>query len=234
MTHEDTTHDDAQARPAVLFDIDGTLIDSNYLHIDAWGRAFAAVDHPVDAWRIHRAIGMDSGKLMDALVGEESERIGAEAKRLHSEYMKETASLLRPFRRTRDLLRMIRARDVQVVLATSAPADELERLLLALDCDDAISAVTSAEDVEQAKPEPDVIHSALRKAHVPADRAVMVGDAVWDITAAARAGVQCVAVQAGGTGRAELTEAGAIAVYDDVASLLDGVDSSPLARLWTV
>jgi HAD superfamily hydrolase (TIGR01549 family) len=226
------TLDAATGNPAVLFDIDGTLIDSNYLHIDAWARAFVAVDHPVDAWRIHRAIGMDSAKLLQALVGDDADRIGDEAKRLHSEYVKETASLLRPFQRARELLRTLAARNVQVVLATSAPGDELERLLQALDCDDAISVVTSAEDVEQAKPDPDIVIAALEKANIPAERAVMVGDAVWDIAAAARAGVGCVAVQAGGTGAAELSEAGALAVYDDMAALLADLDASPLARLW--
>lgn len=226
------TRDSSGTTTAVLFDIDGTLIDSNYLHVDAWGRAFAAVGHPVDSWRIHRAIGMDSSKLMEALVGDEVDRIGDEAKRLHSVYIAQTASLLRPFERVRDLLRMLAARDVNVVLATSAPAEELERLLLALDCDDAISAVTSAEDVAQAKPDPDIVHAALDKGGVSADNAIMVGDAVWDIEAAARAGVPCIAVETGGTAEAQLRGAGAVAVYDDAAELLKGLDTSPLARLW--
>jgi HAD superfamily hydrolase (TIGR01509 family) len=226
------THDTSGTTTAVLFDIDGTLIDSNYLHIDAWGRAFAAVGHPVDAWRIHRAIGMDSAKLMQALVGDEVDRIGDEAKRLHSVYVAGTASLLRPFERARELLRMLAARDVRVVLATSAPADELERLLLALDCDDAIAAVTSAEDVAHAKPDPDIVHAALDKCGVSSDNAIMVGDAVWDIEAAARAGVPCVAVETGGTSKALLQDAGAVAVYDDAAGLLQGLETSPLARLW--
>lgn len=226
------THDTPGTTTAVLFDIDGTLIDSNYLHIDAWGRAFAAVGHPVDSWRIHRAIGMDSAKLMQALVGDEVDRIGDEAKRLHSVYVAGTASLLRPFERARDLLRMLAARDVRVVLATSAPADELERLLLALDCDDAIAAVTSAEDVANAKPDPDIVLAALDKGGVSADNAIMVGDAVWDIEAAARAGVPCVAVETGGTSKALLRDAGAVAVYDDAAGLLQELDASPLARLW--
>lgn len=226
------TPDDSRTKPAVLFDIDGTLIDSNYLHIDAWGRAFAAVDHPVDAWRIHRAIGMDSRKLLRALVGDETDRIGDEAKRLHSVYIAQAASLLRPFHRARELLRMLAARDVGVILVTSAPPDELERLLIALDCDDAVSAVTSAEDVENAKPDPDIVYAALAKGGVAAENAIMVGDAVWDIEAAARAGVPCVALESGGTGEARLRTAGAVAVYGDAAGLLESLDSSPLARLW--
>ena len=226
------TPDAAHTNRAVLFDIDGTLIDSNYLHIDAWGRAFAAVGRPVDSWRIHRAIGMDSSKLMRSLVGDDIDRVGDEAKRLHGVYIAETASLLRPFQRARELLRMLAARNVRVLLATSAPPEELERLLLALDCDDAVFAVTSADDVENAKPDPEVIEAALEKGEVNAQNAVMVGDAVWDIEAAARAGVTCVAVESGGTGKAALEDAGALAVYDDPAALLAALDTSPLARLW--
>lgn len=226
------TLETSRTNRGVLFDIDGTLIDSNYLHVDAWGRAFAAVDHPVDSWRIHRAIGMDSSLLMQSLIGEETDRVGDEAKRLHSVFIAGTASLLRPFERARDLLRMLAARDIRVILATSAPAEELERLLAALDCDDAITAVTSAEDVENAKPDPDIVHAALDKGEVSAANAIMVGDAVWDIEAAAKAGVPCVAVETGGTSQSQLTSAGAVAVYDDAAALLAGLDSSPLARLW--
>ncbi|MCU1635576.1 MAG: family hydrolase [Cryobacterium sp.] len=225
--------DQAPNRAAVLFDIDGTLIDSNYLHVEAWGRTFDALGVPVDTWRIHRAIGMDGSKLLPALVGEDdAKRLKPDAKRLHSAYLAETVSRLRPFRRARELLRTLAARDVQVVLATSAPQEELERLLVALDCEDAVAHVTSAEDVESAKPDPDIITVALAKAGVPAGHAVMVGDAVWDIEACARAGVRCVAVLTGGTGTRELEEAGAVAIYDDVAGILAGLDESPLAELW--
>lgn len=226
------TPDAVRPTRAVLFDIDGTLIDSNYLHIDAWARAFVAVGRPVDSWRIHRAIGMDSSTLMRSLVGDDVDRVGDEAKRLHGVYMAETASLLRPFQRARELLRMVAARNVRVLLATSAPPEELERLLLALDCDDAIFAVTSADDVENAKPDPEVIQAALKKGEVSAENAIMVGDAIWDIEAAALAGVSCLAVECGGTGKAALTQAGALAVYDDPAALLASLDQSPVARLW--
>jgi HAD superfamily hydrolase (TIGR01549 family) len=216
---------------AVLFDIDGTLVDSNYLHVEAWGRALVAAGHPVAAWRVHRAIGMGSAELLAALVGDDAERIADEAKRLHGAYLAETTSLLRPFERARELLRTVAAWGTQVVLATSASPTELERLLRALDSEESLSVVTAAGDVEAAKPNPDLIHTALEKAGVSAADVVMLGDAVWDVEAAARAGVPCVAVRSGGTGAEELKAAGAVAVYDDVADLMAHLEESPLADL---
>jgi HAD superfamily hydrolase (TIGR01509 family) len=219
--------------PAVLFDIDGTLIDSNYLHVEAWNRAFTAVGHPVDTWRIHRAIGMGSEKLLPALIGEDAAaRFSDELRDLHSTYLAETASLERPFAGARELLRTVAAHGVQVVLATSASPAELRTLLRALDCDESISVVTSAGDVGEAKPAPDILQVAVAKAGVSTAQAVMVGDAVWDVAAAKRAGMPCVGVLTGGTGEAALREAGAVAVYEDVEALLRGLAESPLARLW--
>jgi HAD superfamily hydrolase (TIGR01509 family) len=214
---------------AVLFDIDGTLVDSNYLHVEAWNRALVAVGHPTDAWRIHRAIGMGSDMLLEALVGEDAEGIADEATRLHGLYLAEEASLLRPFHRARELLRAVAAQGSKVVLATSAAPDELSRLRRALDSDESVSAVTAAEDADEAKPEPDIVDIALRKAGVVASEAVMVGDAVWDIQAASRAGVPCVAVLSGGTGEGELRAAGAVEVYADAEALLNALGDSPLA-----
>ncbi|MEA9986756.1 MULTISPECIES: HAD family hydrolase [Subtercola] len=216
---------------AVLFDIDGTLVDSNYLHVFAWSRALLSLGHPVDDWRVHAAIGMDSSKLLEALLGDDSDELGSRAKDAHTEQYSKFTDELRPFEGARELLAAVSARGVRVVLATSAPEDELENLRAVLDSDDALYAVTSSEDVETAKPEPDLITVALEKAGVAAGQAVMVGDTVWDIEAATRAGVRCVAVLSGGVGRAALLDAGAVAVYDDAAALLAGLDESPLGAL---
>jgi len=219
--------------PAVLFDIDGTLIDSNYLHVEAWNRAFTAVGHPVDCWRIHAGIGMGSDKLLPSLIGEDAAaRLGDELRNLHSTYLAETVSLERPFAGARELLRTVAAHGVQVVLATSASPTELRTLLEALDCDESISVVTSAGDVGEAKPAPDILQVAVEKAGLSTAEAVMVGDAIWDVAAAKRAGMPCVGVLSGGTGEAALREAGAVAVYDDVQALLADLDQSPLAQLW--
>jgi HAD superfamily hydrolase (TIGR01549 family) len=220
------------ARPAVLFDIDGTLADSNYLHVHAWSEALVELDHPVDSWRIHRAIGMDSKKLLAALLGDAADRIGESAREGHSRKYAELSDQIRTFAGARDLLAAVAGHDLQVVLATSAPQDELSRLLEVLDADQWTAHVTSAEDVESAKPDPDILDVALRKAGVPASRAVMVGDAIWDGEAAARAEVAFIGLLSGGSSAADLREAGAVAVYDDASSLLAELVSSPIAELW--
>ena len=213
---------------AVLFDIDGTLVDSNYLHIDAWSRALESVGNPVDAWRIHRGIGMDSSKLLTELLADREAELGDAAKDAHTANYAGLTDRLRPFEGARDLLRELHTRGFTVVLATSAPDEELKELRACLDIEDALDAVTSSEDVEQAKPDPDIVKVALDEAGVDAASAVFVGDTVWDAEAAGRAGVDFVGVLSGGISAAELTEAGAIAVYRNVEELLRELDSSPL------
>jgi HAD superfamily hydrolase (TIGR01509 family) len=218
-------------RPAVLFDIDGTLVDSNYLHIESWERALAALGHPVDSWRIHRAIGMDSSKLLDELLGDEADELGEEATERHSAEYKEMIGRLRPFAGARDLLAELHRRGLTVVLATSAPDDELEILRDVLEVEESVAAITSAGDVGTAKPDPDIIEVALQKAGVPPERAIMVGDAVWDMQAAGRAGVTGIGVLSGGISEDELRRAGAVEVYLDVADLLDRLDDSRISAL---
>jgi HAD superfamily hydrolase (TIGR01509 family) len=220
--------DQTRDQPVVLLDVDGTLVDSNYLHVDAWVRAFSDVGLTVDAWRVHRAIGMGSTQLVDALAGDDADRVRDSVTDAHSSYYAAVADRLRPFAGARELVRALAERGARPVLATSAAPDELERLRAVLDVDDELYAVTGGGDVESAKPEPDLINAALEAAGVSADRAVLVGDTVWDVEAARRAGVPCVTVRSGGVGEDELRAAGAIAVYDDVAALLADLDASPL------
>lgn len=216
---------------AVLLDIDGTLVDSNYLHVQAWSEAFGDIGAPVDTWRIHRAIGMDSGKMLEALLGDRSAQLGERAQQAHGDRYAALAPRLRPFRQARELLSTLDQRGLQVVLATSAPQEELSRLLDVLDAQEWIAHVTSAEDVESAKPEPDIVQVALRKAGVEPADALLVGDAVWDAESARRVGVGFVGLLSGGTSTDDLESAGALAVYDDVSALLADLDNSPLAGL---
>jgi HAD superfamily hydrolase (TIGR01549 family) len=209
---------------AVLFDVDGTLVDSNFLHVDAWSRAFADMGTPVDSWRIHRAIGQDSARLLEQLVGERDDEWITRAKDLHSRYYTEQSGRLRAFDRAADLLRELSGRGLHVVLATSAPEDELELLKQALDADDALHATTNADDVETAKPEPGIIEVALERAGVQPSDALFIGDSVWDMMAAARAHVRAAGVLSGGVGPSELLEAGAVSVFDDPADLLARID----------
>ncbi len=217
---------------AVMFDIDGSLVDSNFLHVHAWTQAFADAGHPVDAWRIHRAIGMGSPQLLGELLGDDADRLGEQVKKGHADRYAELTPLLRAFDGARELIQGVSRRGAVVVLATSAPPEELEHLLAVLDLEDTLDAVTGAEDVEEAKPEPELVRTALEKAGCSAEASVFVGDSRWDVVAARRAGVPCVGLLTGGTSAAELTEAGAVAVYDDVAALLRDLDSSPLAVTW--
>lgn len=208
----------------VLFDVDGTLVDSNYLHVDAWQRAFADLGLPVDAWRIHRAIGEDSARLIRSVAGDRDDEWSDRATALHGEHYRELAPRLRAFDGAADLLRAIAARGVRVVLATSAAEDELALLRTTLDADDAVHAATSADDVESAKPDPGILQVALSRADAQDSDALVVGDSVWDMTAARRAGIRSVGVLCGGVGAAELADAGAAAVYDGPADLLAALD----------
>src|SRR4051812_599831 len=130
------TMSEKQQAPAVLFDVDGTLVDSNYLHVHAWTRAFAEVGIPVETWRIHRSIGMDGAELVSSLSGGADDDVAKRLKDLHKKYYGETTSLLRPLPGGRDLLDRVAALGLQVVLATSAPEDEVSTLRKVLDRDD--------------------------------------------------------------------------------------------------
>lgn len=210
------------ARPsAILFDIDGTLVDSTYLHVDAWQRGFAAVGVTVPAWRIHRCIGMDSQRLLDELVPDLDDATRAHASEVNSRLYLASADRLSPLPGAIDLLDALRRDDRTVALATSAPGDEfaLLRRVLQLPDDDDRLVSTQADDVVTAKPAPDVVATALERAGVDAEEALFVGDAEWDMIAARDAGVRAIGVLSGGIGADLLRGAGAVEVVDDVDTL---------------
>lgn len=211
--------------------MDGTLVDSNYLHVCAWQRAFDDENMPVPGFRIHRCIGMDGGKLVSELSGDAPDDVQERLSDGHSRYYQELMPLLTPLPGARDLLRRVADLGLQVVLASSAPEDELEVLLKALDCDDVIGETTSSRDVDTAKPQPGIVQVALDRAGVDAEHAVFVGDAVWDAHAAEAAGVPCIGLLSGGISGAELEEAGASPVFADPQDLLDHLDSTRIAAL---
>lgn len=217
--------------PAVLFDIDGTLVDSNYLHVYAWQRAFADQQLPVDGWRIHRSIGMDGSTLVHELSGGADAETQRRLTDLHSWHYRDVATLLRPLPGAESLLRRVAELGLQVVLATSAPNNELAMLREVLGCDDVVSHVTNAEDVDTAKPRPDIIRVALERAGVTAEQSVFIGDAVWDVEACVRAHVPCIGVLTGGVGRDELRNAGAADVFEDPQELLNRISETPLMTL---
>jgi phosphoglycolate phosphatase-like HAD superfamily hydrolase len=209
----------------VLFDIDGTLVDSNYLHVDGWMRGFEAIGHPAASWRVHRAIGMDSEALLDELLPgvDQAGRDAASAE--HKRAYLASVDRLRPLPGARETVLELLDAGLRVALATSAPEDELgilvEVLRLSGLVDAGMIATTNADDVDTAKPHPGIIQVALDRAGASASTAVMVGDAVWDVIAAGRAGVPALAVRSGGIGGDELRDAGARRVADTVADLRD-------------
>lgn len=215
----------------MLFDIDGTLVDSNYLHVHAWQQAFHEVGLPVQAWHVHRSIGMDGSTLVEELSDGADDDVQKRLKDFHTRHYEAGADLLTALPGARGLLQRVADLGLQVVLATSAPENELAMLRTTLDCDELVSAITSSEDVEEAKPRPDIVNVALKKAGVSARQAVFIGDTVWDVEASARAGVPCIAVLSGGVGRGELEKAGAAAIFDDAQELLDNLDGSPIGAL---
>ncbi len=216
---------------AVLFDVDGTLVDSNYLHVYAWCRAFDEAGVDVEAWRIHRSIGMDGSTLLKTLAGNADEDTRSRLKDLHSQFYRETTSLLRPLPGARALLEAVDKLGLRIVLATSAPEDELAILREVLASDDLVSAVTSSKDVDTAKPQPDIVDVALKRAGVDAEHAVFVGDAVWDVEACNRAGVATIAVLSGGVSRGELEKAGARAVFENAKELCEQIDATEIGKL---
>ncbi len=223
---------DANRPAGVLFDVDGTLVDTTYLHAVSWWQAFRQQDQDVPMARIHRAVGMGSDKLLDHLLGPERDR-DADQKLVdgHTALFAAYWERLRPLPGASDLLRACADRGLRVVLASSASEPELRALRAALGVDDVVDAATSKADAEASKPAPDIVATALEQAGLDADRVLFVGDSVWDVIAAGGLDIGCVGLTCGGTSREELAGAGAIAVYDDPAALLASFDDSPLAKL---
>lgn len=211
----------------VLVDVDGTLVDSNYHHTIAWSRALR--DHGCNARlaAIHRLVGMGSSQLLETLIGHSDDKI-AESWRTHFDELLREVFV---FERAADLLRSMHDRGLTVVLATSSPEDLLDVFRAKIDADDVVDVVVTADDIRAAKPEPDVFAVALAKAELERDRTVVLGDAVWDAKASARAGLPCVGLETGGFSRPELEHEGVVAVYRDPADLLDQLDDSPIGKL---
>ncbi|WP_225847090.1 HAD family hydrolase [Streptomyces sp. HPF1205] len=214
---------------AVLFDVDGTLMDTVHLHTVAWWEALRQRGHIVPTAVVHRSIGMGSDHLLDRLLGEDRDRgadgaLSAAHDALYAQYW----SRLAPLEGAADLLRACAKRGWRIVLASSAKDEELRVMRAALGADDVIDAATTADDVEASKPSPDLVGRALERAGVPAARAVFVGDTVWDAEAAGRAGVRCVGLLTGGWAREELARAGMTGIYEGPADLLARLDGSVL------
>jgi HAD superfamily hydrolase (TIGR01549 family) len=216
----------------VLFDVDGTLVDTTYLHTVAWWESFRARGHDVPMADIHRSIGMGADKLLDHLLGGERDRADdATLNDGHKDRYQAYWPKLRTLPGAADLLRACAGRGLRVGFATSADPDELTVLRKVIGADDVVDAASSKGDADESKPEPDIIEAALRELRLDPAQVVFVGDSVWDVAACARLDVACIGLTCGGTSRGELAGAGAVAVYDDPADLLSSLAESPLAVL---
>jgi HAD superfamily hydrolase (TIGR01509 family) len=214
-------------RAGVFVDVDGTLVDSNFHHAIAWSRALR--DHGENARlaAIHRLIGMGGSELLQSLIGHSDDAIKRSWRAHFDELLPEVCA----FERASELLRALHARGLTVVLATSSPEDLLRVLRRKIDADDAIDVVVTAADADRAKPMPDIFEVALEKSDLARERVVVLGDSVWDVAAAGRAGLRCVGVETGGFSRMELEDSGAIAVFRDPGDILDRMTQSPFASL---
>lgn len=205
-----------------IFDVDGTLVDSTYLHVLAWSRAFASVDVAVPGWRLHQHMGMGGDQLVAAVAGDDVEhRLGDEVRERWRRGYTELLDDLRPLPGAVTTLEACRDAGLAVVLATSGEPEHVDRSLEALGITRAEFPLVSSDDVDATKPAPDLIEHALDE--VRGNTAVLVGDTVWDVQAGDRAGVPCVGVLTGGASRAALHEAGALRVYDGVAAVRDAL-----------
>jgi phosphoglycolate phosphatase-like HAD superfamily hydrolase len=211
----------------VIFDVDGTLLDTNYLHVTAWWEAFRERGHDVACADIHRAIGLSSDDLITRVLGRPDPSVSA----AHSRYIAPYLGRMRPLAGAPDLLRDTARRGLNVVLATSAKDEELDLMLDALGARDVLDTVVSSGDVDQAKPHPEIVQKALEESGTDPGRAVMVGDTVWDVLAAQRAGLPCVGLLSGGISEAELRGAGAAETYPGPAALLDKLEGTAIGRL---
>ncbi len=208
---------------AVVLDVDGTLVDSVYQHTLAWSRAFQLAGHSVETWRIHRHIGMGGDKLVAAVAGEAVEETSGD--RIREVWEQEYDAIIGDvglLDDARELLVALRDRDLRIGLASSSIPKHAEYAFTLLDAKRIADLTTTSEDAEESKPDEELVAVALKR--LGTTNAVLIGDAVWDVEAASRAGLPTIGLRSGGYGRQELLDAGAVAVYEGPGDLLAHLD----------
>ena len=216
---------------AVIFDIDGTLVDSVDLHARAWQEAFRKYGHEVAFGNVRQQIGKGGDQLLPVfLTPEQQKEYGKQLEEYRSQIWKSKyMHLVRPFPRVRELVQRILDDRKQVALASSAKADELEFYKRVAHIDDLIKKETSSDDAQRSKPYPDIFQAAMAKLHgVSAAEAMVIGDSPYDAQAAGKIGIRSIGVRSGGFPDDQLRLAGYIAIYDDCADLLENYDESAL------
>ena len=210
-----------------VLDVDGTLVDTNYHHALAWYRAFRKYGIQLPMWKLHRHVGMGGDKYVDALAGKDvDERLGDQLREEWERLFDEMLGEVEPVAGARELIVDLKSRGHIVVLASSAVATHVDAFLDKLDARGLADSWTTKDDVENSKPDPDLVNAALEKAG--SRDAVMVGDTPWDIEAARKAGLETVCVITGGFSEQELREAGAAAVFESVDDLRQNLNETPL------
>ena len=216
--------------PGVLFDVDGTLLDTNYHHVLAWEAAFREAGHDgVDMADVHRLIGRSSAELVAEILGHEDDAVVTG----HSERYDQVRGFLevRVVRGAAELVGECADRGLRVVLATSGSARDLEWMLPTIGAGDRLHGVTTADKVEASKPAPDLLAVAADENGLDLSRSVMVADTVWDVESARRLGIGSIALTSGGIGRLDLRDAGADEVWTNTEELLANLDRSLLGSL---
>jgi HAD superfamily hydrolase (TIGR01549 family) len=210
-----------------IFDVDGTLVDSNYQHAMAWFRAFRRHDIVRPLWRIHRAIGMGGDILVKEVAGQEVEdALGDELRELWVKEFDELIGEVQPFEGAHELLDDVKRRGFHLVLASSGKAQHVDVFLDLVRGKSVADAWTTSEDAEHSKPEPDLVGTALAK--VDGSSGVMIGDSTWDAVAAQKIGVPTIAVRTGGFSVGELRDAGASQVFESLVELREHLDDTAL------
>lgn len=212
-----------------IFDVDGTLVDTNYQHALAFYRAFRRYDITLPMWRLHRATGMGGDQIIAHVAGDEVERRHGSA--LREAWVEEFDKMIdevRPFDGARDLMEAVKSRGFRVVLASSGKSKHVDHFLDLIGARSIADAWTTSDDVESSKPEPDLVTTALDK--VKGASGVMIGDSTWDCIAAGKLGVPSLAVRTGGFSVEELIDAGAKRVFESLREFADHLDETPLAR----
>ena len=214
-------------RPGVLFDLDGTLVDTTYLHALDWSRALADIGEWAPVHAIHRLVGRGGDSLVTELLGGDR----PEARDARTRRYRELVGEARAFPGARALVTVVHGSGLVTALATSSPAGEVGRMVELLAIGDVLDVTTTADDVTTSKPDPEVFVTAMAKSGIDPARALAVGDSVFDVAAARGAGIACLGVESGGFSRHELDEAGALHTYRNVEEVARQLRTTPIGLL---
>ena len=207
----------------VIFDVDGTLVDTNYQHALAWFRALRRHGITKPVWQLHRGIGMGGDQFVPKIVGQKVEdELGDELREAWAQEFGRMIGEIQPLEGAHELLAEVKERGFTLVLASSGQAEQVEHFLDLVDGKRLADAWTTSEDAEKSKPEPDLIETAMAK--VDGKDAIMIGDSTWDAIAAGKAGIPTIAVRTGGFSTEELLQAGASSVWDSLVQLRTHLD----------